>query len=206
MITAGCSAARLRLRHDAALMCPTWRSGCISDMTGSVSDMTPAHIDADPSHSSRLSTGGQQSSAYQHVIASCLRSTASAQPTVVVVRALASESMSDSSSEGRGGKDAQYFGVCIVALQSGLSTGRMLRGVSAGLKRTFSFLLWWPLHVLLDWWRPDRRRLDFTSSRRSGCCQRSRQFTQSVTSVHLSCCLPSCSMIGRIRAAGRREK
>jgi hypothetical protein len=86
MITAGCSAARLRLRHDAALMSPTWRSGCISDMTGSVSDMTPAHIDADPSHSSRLSTGGQQSSAHQHVIASCLRSTASAQPTVIVVR------------------------------------------------------------------------------------------------------------------------
>jgi hypothetical protein len=62
------------------------------------------------------------------------------------------------------------------------------------------------LHVLLDWWRPDRRRLDFSSSRRPGCCQRSRQFTQSVTSVHLSCCALSCSMIGRIRAAGRREK
>jgi hypothetical protein len=97
---------------------------------------------ADPSHSSRLSTGRQRLSAHRRVVASCLRSTASAQPTVIVVLRWLRSPCSDSSSGGRGGTDSQYSVGVSVALQPGFITDMMLCGVSAELKRIFSFFLW----------------------------------------------------------------
>jgi len=71
-----------------------------------------------------------------------LRSTASAQPTVIVVlRWLPSPCLTHPVEDKVGRTLSISVGV-LVALQPGFITDMMLCGVSAGLKRIFSFFLW----------------------------------------------------------------